>query len=150
MVVSQLSRFSTVKSNRQPAFPFKEIFMRKSLSFAAALFLSVGLAYAQAPAHPAAHPATSAQPSAAATAPAAPTAKVEAPAPKSVPGNCAAQAVGKNGKPLSGAAKTSFMKKCEGGALAPSDCEAKAVGKNGKPLSGAAKSSFIKKCEANK
>ena len=30
--------------------------------------------------------------------------------------SCESQAVGKNGKPLSGAAKTSFMKKCEEGA----------------------------------
>ena len=59
-------------------------------------------------------------------------------------------AVGKNGKPLSGAAKTSFIKKCEGGTKAsPSNCEAKAVDKNGKPLAGAAKSSFLKKCEAD-
>lgn len=59
---------------------------------------------------------------------------------------CEAKAVDKNGKALAGAAKTSFMKKCEkeaGGAA----CEAKAVDKNGKALAGAAKSSFIKKCE---
>lgn len=59
---------------------------------------------------------------------------------------CEAKAVDKNGKALAGAAKTSFMKKCEkeaGGAA----CEAKAVDKNGKALVGAAKSSFMKKCE---
>jgi len=50
---------------------------------------------------------------------------------------CAAKAVGKDGKPLAGAAKTSFMKKC---------CEDGAIGKDGKPLSGAAKTSFVKKC----
>ncbi|MBV8619575.1 MAG: hypothetical protein JOY84_11985 [Curvibacter sp.] len=64
--------------------------------------------------------------------------------------DCEAKAVGKNGKPLSGAAKTSFLKKCEAdakGAAAPS-CESQAVSKDGKPLSGAAKTSFIKKCEA--
>jgi hypothetical protein len=55
--------------------------------------------------------------------------------------------VDKNGKPLHGAAKTSFMKKC-GGDSSPSGCEAKAVDKNGKPLHGAAKTSFMKKCEA--
>lgn len=64
---------------------------------------------------------------------------------------CEASAVGKNGKPLAGAAKASFMKKCEssgaGGGKA-SACAAKAVGKNGKPLAGAAKASFMKKCEA--
>jgi hypothetical protein len=60
---------------------------------------------------------------------------------------CEAKAMDKNGKPLAGAAKTSFMKKCEadsGGAT----CEAKAMDKNGKPLAGAAKTSFMKKCSA--
>jgi hypothetical protein len=59
---------------------------------------------------------------------------------------CEAKAIDKNGKPLAGAAKNSFVKKCEkesGG----SACAAKAVDKNGKPLAGAAKNSFIKKCE---
>jgi hypothetical protein len=57
---------------------------------------------------------------------------------------CATQAVGKDGKPLSGAAKTSFMKKCM-----KDDCEGKAVGSDGKKLSGAARTSFLKKCQAN-
>jgi len=61
--------------------------------------------------------------------------------------NCEAKAVDKNGKPLSGAAKTSFVKKCEADHAAAASCEAKAVDKNGKPLSGAAKTSFVKKCE---
>jgi len=61
--------------------------------------------------------------------------------------DCEKKAVDKNGKPLAGAAKTSFMKKCEGGGA--SACEAKAVDKNGKPLAGAAKTSFMKKCEAD-
>jgi hypothetical protein len=52
---------------------------------------------------------------------------------------CASKAVDKNGKPLAGAAKTSFMKKC---------CNDSAVSKTGKPLSGAAKTSFVKKCMA--
>jgi hypothetical protein len=52
---------------------------------------------------------------------------------------CAAKAVGKDGKGLAGAAKTSAMKKC---------CETSAVSKDGKKLAGAAKSSFMKKCEA--
>jgi hypothetical protein len=43
--------------------------------------------------------------------------------------SCASKAVGKDGKPLAGAAKTSFMKKC---------CEESAKGKDGKALSGAA------------
>ena len=50
-----------------------------------------------------------------------------------------ASPVGKDGKPLAGAAKMSSIKKC---------CEGQAVGKDGKPLAGAAKSSFLKKCEA--
>ncbi len=61
---------------------------------------------------------------------------------------CEAKAVDKNGKALAGAAKTSFMKKCEGGS-AKSSCETKAVDKNGKALAGAAKTSSIKKCEAD-
>ncbi|MGO8738262.1 hypothetical protein [Rhodoblastus sp.] len=56
---------------------------------------------------------------------------------------CDAQAMGKDGKPLAGAAKASFVKKCKADA-----CGAKAVGSNGKPLAGAAKASFMKKCEA--
>ncbi len=61
-------------------------------------------------------------------------------------GDCEAKAIDKNGKPLAGAAKTSFMKKCEKEA-GTSACAAKAVDKNGKPLVGAAKNSSIKKCE---
>ena len=54
---------------------------------------------------------------------------------------CAAKAVGKDGKQLVGAAKTSSMKKC---------CESGAVGKDGKPLAGAARTSFLTKCESGK
>ena len=36
-----------------------------------------------------------------------------APAAKAAAGDCEAKAVSKDGKPLAGAAKTSFMKKCE-------------------------------------
>jgi len=60
--------------------------------------------------------------------------------------------VGKNGKPLAGAAKNAFMKKCmsdSGGGSAHAACEGKAVGKDGKPLAGAAKGAFMKKCEAD-
>ena len=56
--------------------------------------------------------------------------------------SCQSKAVGKDGKPLAGAAKTSFMKKC----MADS-CATKAVSADGKPLSGAAKNSFMAKCE---
>ena len=55
---------------------------------------------------------------------------------------CASKAVGKNGKPLVGAAKISFMAKCKRQACAP-----KAIGSDGKPLKGAAKRSFLAKCE---
>ena len=55
---------------------------------------------------------------------------------------CETQAVGKDNKPLTGAAKSAFVKKCKKDA-----CEPKAVGKDGKPLAGAAKNSFMKKCQ---
>jgi hypothetical protein len=51
--------------------------------------------------------------------------------------SCATKAVAKDGKPLAGAAKTSFMKKC---------CEDSALSKDGKPLAGAAKTSYVDKC----
>jgi len=56
--------------------------------------------------------------------------------------DCAAKAAEKK---LAGAAKNSFMKKCErdAAAAAPS-CEARAAEKK---LAGAAKNSFMKKCE---
>jgi hypothetical protein len=57
--------------------------------------------------------------------------------------SCTAKAVGSDGKPLAGAAKTSFLTKCKREA-----CEPKAVDRNGKALVGAAKASFLKKCEA--
>jgi hypothetical protein len=55
---------------------------------------------------------------------------------------CETKAVGKDGKPLAGAAKTSFVNKCKKDA-----CDGKAVSSDGKPLAGAAKSSFMKKCQ---
>ena len=57
---------------------------------------------------------------------------------------CESKAVGKDGKPLAGAAKTAFVKKCKMDA-----CADKAVSTEGKPLAGAAKASFLKKCEAD-
>jgi len=57
--------------------------------------------------------------------------------------SCETKAMGKDGKPLAGAAKTSFMKKCM-----HDSCEAKAVSADGKKLSGAAKTASMKKCEA--
>ena len=52
---------------------------------------------------------------------------------------CETKALSKDGKVLTGAAKTSSMKKC---------CEETALSKEGKPLSGAAKTSYLTKCEA--
>ena len=67
--------------------------------------------------------------------------------------DCESKAVSKAGKPLSGAAKASFVKKCEaeakGGAPGGSGCAEKALSKEGKPLAGAAKASFVKKCETD-
>ena len=54
--------------------------------------------------------------------------------------SCATKAVSKDGKPLSGAARTSAVKKC---------CEDSAVSADGKRLSGAAKNSFVKKCQVD-
>lgn len=63
--------------------------------------------------------------------------------------SCAERAIDKHGKPLRGAAKNAFIKKCEKHAApAHAACAAKAIGKNGKALKGAAKTAFIKKCEA--
>lgn len=56
--------------------------------------------------------------------------------------SCETKAVSKDGKALSGAARTSFINKCKKDA-----CEGKAVDKNGKALSGAARNSFMTKCE---
>jgi hypothetical protein len=58
------------------------------------------------------------------------------------PGTCESKAIGKDGKPLAGAAKNSFMAKCKREA-----CEPKAIGSDGKPLKGAAKNSFMAKCQ---
>ena len=94
--------------------------MKKLFASALLALFAANIAFAQAPAAPAAAPVAT---------------------------SCESKAIDKNGKPLAGAAKASFIKKCEGGAA--SDCAAKAVDKNGKPLAGAAKTSFMKKCEAD-
>ena len=52
--------------------------------------------------------------------------------------SCTTKAMSKDGKPLAGAAKASFMKKC---------CEDSAMGSDGKKLAGAAKTSYLQKCE---
>jgi hypothetical protein len=56
--------------------------------------------------------------------------------------SCESKAVSKDGKPLAGAAKTSFIKKCK-----RDSCQSQAISKDGKPLFGAAKNSFMRKCE---
>jgi hypothetical protein len=56
--------------------------------------------------------------------------------------SCDSKAVGANGKPLHGAAKMSFVRKCKRDA-----CGAKALSAEGKPLHGAAKNGFMRKCE---
>jgi hypothetical protein len=56
--------------------------------------------------------------------------------------SCESRAVGAEGKPLHGAAKTSFIRKCKQDA-----CGSKAVSAEGKPLHGAAKNSFMAKCK---
>jgi hypothetical protein len=56
--------------------------------------------------------------------------------------SCESKAVSAEGKPLYGAAKTSFVRKCNQDA-----CESKAVSAEGKPLRGAAKNSFMAKCK---
>ncbi len=60
---------------------------------------------------------------------------------------CKTKAVSKDGKPLAGAALTSFMKKCTKDATAECD---KDKGSDGKPLKGAAKTSHMKSCVAEK
>jgi hypothetical protein len=108
--------------------------MNKLITVALSAIFATGVALAQAPGANFARP-------------------VDAPA-KAAAGDCEAKAVSKDGKPLAGAAKTAFMKKCEGDgkpaeAKKDSGCEAKAVSKDGKPLAGAAKTAFMKKCEAD-
>lgn len=112
--------------------------MSKFIPFTLSSLLVAGMLFAQV-----ATAVTPAMPAPAATgAPSTPVAS-----------DCASKAISKKGKPLAGAAKASFIKKCEAGAsgaaVADSGCAAKAVSKTGKKLSGAAKNSFMKKCEAD-
>jgi hypothetical protein len=55
--------------------------------------------------------------------------------------SCDSKAVGTNDRPLHGAAKMSFVRKCK-----RDTCAVKAVSAEGKPLHGAAKNSFMAKC----
>ena len=54
---------------------------------------------------------------------------------------CTSKAIGRDGKPLDGAAKRVFLKKC---------CENAAVSSDGQPLSEASKRSFVVKCQVSK
>lgn len=115
--------------------------MNKLIVTAVATLFAANLAFAQAPAAKG-----DAKPAAAPSMPAAAAAAAG--------GDCEAQAVDKNGKPLHGAARSAFMKKCTGGSgpvgeAKGNDCEARAVSKAGKPLHGAAKDKFMKKCAAD-
>jgi len=60
--------------------------------------------------------------------------------------DCAARAAEKK---LAGAAKNSFMKKCEADTQAPQENAACAATAKEKKLAGAAKNSFMKKCVAD-
>lgn len=113
--------------------------MNKLIVTAVATLFAASLAFAQAPA---------------AKGDAKPAAAPSMPAAAAAGGDCEAQAVDKNGKPLHGAARSAFMKKCTGGSgpvgeAKGQDCEARAVSKAGKPLHGAAKDKFMKKCAAD-
>jgi hypothetical protein len=55
--------------------------------------------------------------------------------------SCDSRAESAAGKPLHGAAKMSFVKKCK-----RDTCASKAMSSEGKPLHGAAKNSFMTKC----
>jgi hypothetical protein len=55
---------------------------------------------------------------------------------------CELHAMDRNGKPLAGTARSSFIKKCK-----HEMCARKAIGSDGRPLVGAAKVSFMKNCE---
>lgn len=61
------------------------------------------------------------------------------------PSYCELKAIGKNGNPLAGADKSSFVKKCET-EMATKACEANATDKDGKALAGTARNSSITKC----
>lgn len=60
---------------------------------------------------------------------------------------CDANAIDKNGKPLAGAAKDGFLKRCYREAGLTAECEAKALSKDGKPLTGAARDASVGRCQ---
>jgi hypothetical protein len=60
----------------------------------------------------------------------------------SAQGTCESRAVSREGKPLAGAARASFLKKCK-----RDTCQPRALARDGRPLVGAAKKSFMQKCQ---
>ena len=54
--------------------------------------------------------------------------------------SCAARAMGEDGKPLAGPARSSFMKTC---------CEHSARDKEGKPLEGQARAIYVEMCRGS-
>ena len=84
--------------------------MNKTITVALSVLFATGVALAQT------HLANLTKPGEFPANPAEPAKKAEAA--KQTASNCEAKAVGKDGKPLSGDAKTTFMKKCEAGASA--------------------------------
>ena len=84
--------------------------MNKTITVALSVLFATGVALAQG------HPANFAKPVEFPAKAAEPAKKAGAAKPAA--SNCEAKAVGKDGKPLSGDAKTTFMKKCEAGASA--------------------------------
>jgi hypothetical protein len=84
--------------------------MKKPITVALSALFATGVALAQG------HPANFARPVDFPAKEAGPAKTADAVKPAS--GKCEARAVGKDGKPLSGDAKTAFMKKCEADAKA--------------------------------
>jgi hypothetical protein len=84
--------------------------MNKPITFALSALFATGVALAQG------HPANFARPVDFPAKTPEPAKAAEAARPAA--GKCEARAVGKDGKPLSGDAKTAFMKKCEADAKA--------------------------------
>ena len=123
--------------------------MNKLISIALTSLFAANLAFAQTPA-----PAIPAKPAAPVAAPATVPAAVVAPAAvaPAPAGGCEAQAVSKAGKPLHGAAKAAFMKKCNKGNPAPATGKAaqqekmKACNAGAKGKKGAERKAFMKDC----
>lgn len=125
--------------------------MNKLITVALATLFAANLAFAQAAAPAAPAKAAAPAPAAVATPPAAAAPVAAAPV-AAAGGGCEAQAVSKDGKPLHGAAKSAFMKKCNKDNPAPvagksaqqdkmKTCNADAKGKKGDE-----RKAFMKDC----